>query len=416
MNREYSQNPSLIKGLTIWRGARIATMDSTLTQDYGLLEGHDLLVKDREIVALLPEGSYELPQDALVHDLEGLLLTPGLIDCHTHLVFGGNRAKEWEMRQNGVPYSEIAAQGGGINSTVRETRHADFNSLYDRALPRMIALAADGVTTLESKTGYGLNLEDERKQLAVSKKLGESYPIEIVPTLLSAHAIPPEYAGKGDAYIDLVCQEILPRLWQEEGFEAVDVFCESVGFTLAQTQKVFEAAKSLDIPVKGHMEQMSNLGGSELIAQYEGLSVDHVEFLDEAAIKAISQSGTVATLLPLAYYFLRETQKPPIELLRKYNVPMAVSTDYNPGTSPFTSLRLAMNAACVLFGLTPQEVMAGVTVNAAKALNRQMTHGQIKAGFVANFVAWDVVDPVEIFYEVGYNPLVYRVFEGKVTH
>ena len=411
-----SQQLHLMKGITIWRGAKIATMDPSLPQDYGLLEGYDLVTKDDEIIALLPEDSYKVPEDALIYQLDDLLITPGLIDCHTHIVFGGNRAKEWELRQNGMPYAEIAAKGGGINSTVKNTREASFNELYDRAYPRMAALAEDGVTTLESKTGYGLNLESERKQLAVSKKLGETYPIEVVPTLLSAHAIPPEYRDRGNEYIDLVCEEILPTLWAEKSFEAVDVFCESVGFTLEQTKQVFEAATALNIPVKGHMEQMSNLGGSKLIAEYKGLSVDHIEFLDEAAIKAISQSGTVATLLPLAFYFLRETQKPPIELLRQYNVPMAISTDYNPGTSPFTSLRLAMNAACVLFGLTPQEVMAGVTRNAAKALNREKSHGQIRSGFVANFVVWDVDNPVEIFYEIGYNPLVHRVFQGNITH
>lgn len=280
---------------------------------------------------------------------------------------------------------------------------------------RIQAFAAEGVTTIESKTGYGLNLEDERKQLAVSRRLGETYPIEVVRTLLAAHAVPLEYRGREDAYIDLVCDTILPTLLSEEGFDAVDVFCESVGFTLAQTERVFAAAKKQGIPIKGHMEQMSNLGGSALVAKYQGLSVDHIEFLDEPAIQAMAASGTVATLLPLAYYFLRETQKPPIELLRKYQIPMAVSTDYNPGTSPFTSLRLAMNAACVLFGLTPQEAMAGVTFNAAKALNLGQTHGQIKQGFSANFIAWDVLDPVEIFYEVGYNPLVHRVFKGNLV-
>lgn len=405
---------ALTSNMTIWRGARIATMDRTQVADYGLLENHDLITEGDKIIAILPVGSYHTPEGAMVHQLDNLLITPGLIDCHTHIVFGGNRAKEWEMRQNGVPYAEIAAQGGGINSTVEATRIAPEEILYQKARKRMQALAEDGVTTLESKTGYGLDLANERKQLAVSARLGRDYPIEIATTLLSAHAVPLEYKDRADEYIDLVCNEILPTLWKEHQFEAVDVFCESVGFTLEQTQKVFEAAKALGIPVKGHMEQMSNLGGSELIAQYNGLSVDHIEFLDEAAIKAISQSGTVATLLPLAFYFLRETQKPPIELLRQYNVPMAVSTDYNPGTSPFTSLRLAMNAACVFFGLTPQEVMAGVTCNAAQALGRGETHGQIKPGFVANLAIWDVKDPVEIFYEVGYNPLAYRVFRGEM--
>lgn len=411
---------SLTGDITIWRGGRIATMDPHHHAEYGLVEGHDLITSGAHIVGVYPENSYEVPANAKIYELAGALVTPGFIDCHTHLVFGGNRAKEWEMRQNGVPYTQIAAEGGGINSTVRATREATFDALYEKAYPRMLALAQEGVTTIESKSGYGLNLEDERKQLLVSKKLGEAYPIEIAPTLLSAHAIPPEYMNadgtdRGDEYITLVCDEILPTLWSEGLFEAVDVFCESVGFTLAQTKRVFEAATKLHIPVKGHMEQLSNLGGSELIAQYQGWSVDHIEFLDEPAIKALSESGTVATLLPLAFYFLRETQKPPIALLRQYGVPMAVSTDYNPGTSPFTSLRFAMNAACVFFGLTPEEVMAGVTRNAAKALGREATHGQIKSGFIANFAIWNVQDPVEIFYEVGYNPLQQRVYEGNIT-
>lgn len=400
---------------TIWTNGRLMTMDANIDQEYGLLDQHDIITQDDQIIAILPSATYTKPADAITIDLANRLVTPGFIDCHTHLVFGGNRAKEWEMRLNGVPYIEIAKQGGGINSTVRNTRELSEQALYDLAFPRMLSLANEGVTTIESKSGYGLDLDNERKQLKVSQDLAKNYPIEIASTLLSAHAVPPEYKDKADEYIDLICETIMPTLWQEGLYEAVDVFCESVGFSLEQTKKVFDRAKELDIPVKGHMEQMSNLGGSELIAKYNGLSVDHIEFLDEAAIKAISQSGTVATLLPLAFYFLRETQKPPIDLLRQYKVPMAISTDFNPGTSPFTSLRFAMNAASVQFGLTPLEVMEGVTKNAAQALGRKDTHGQLKPNFVANFAIWNVQNPVEIFYELGHNPLVHRVFHGKIT-
>lgn len=400
---------------TIWTNGRLMTMDANIDQEYGLLDQHDIITQDDQIIAILPSATYTKPADAITIDLANSLVTPGFIDCHTHLVFGGNRAKEWEMRLNGVPYIEIAKQGGGINSTVRNTRELSEQALYDLAFPRMLSLANEGVTTIESKSGYGLDLDNERKQLKVSQDLAKNYPIEIASTLLSAHAVPPEYKDKADEYIDLICETIMPTLWQEGLYEAVDVFCESVGFSLEQTKKVFDRAKALGIPVKGHMEQMSNLGGSELIAKYNGLSVDHIEFLDEAAIKAISQSGTVATLLPLAFYFLRETQKPPIDLLRQYKVPMAISTDFNPGTSPFTSLRFAMNAASVQFGLTPLEVMEGVTKNAAQALGRKDTHGQLKPNFVANFAIWNVQNPVEIFYELGHNPLVHRVFHGKIT-
>ncbi|GAA5096485.1 imidazolonepropionase [Wohlfahrtiimonas larvae] len=401
---------------TIWTNGRLMTMDSTIDHEYGLLDQHDIITHNDQIIAVLPSTSYTKPIDATIVDLENHLVTPGFIDCHTHLVFGGNRAKEWEMRLNGVPYIEIAQQGGGINSTVRNTRELSEQALYKLAFPRMQSLANEGVTTIESKSGYGLDLENERKQLKVSQDLAKNYPIEIASTLLSAHAVPPEYKDKADEYIDLICETIMPTLWQEGLYEAVDVFCESVGFSLEQTKKVFDRAKELGIPVKGHMEQMSNLGGSKLIAQYNGLSVDHIEFLDESAIKAISQSGTVATLLPLAFYFLRETQKPPIALLRQYKVPMAISTDFNPGTSPFTSIRFAMNAASVQFGLTPLEVMEGVTRNAAQALGRQHTHGQLKQDFVANFAVWNVQNPVEIFYELGHNPLVHRVFHGKIAN
>ena len=389
-------------------------MNPCITSPYGLLQDHDLVVRDDKILALLPQHSYD-EGECLVVDAKNALITPGLIDCHTHLVFAGNRATEWEERLNGTPYAEIAKKGGGINSTVRATRLASADELFDLATNRLSALIQEGVTTVEAKSGYGLSLEHESKQLNVVKQLGQTHPVEMVPTLLSAHAVPPEFIGRADEYVDEVCTHIMPTLWQQGLFEAVDVFCENVGFSLEQTQKVFQAASMLGIPVKGHTEQLSNLGGSELVAQFDGLSVDHIEYLDEAGVLALKNTRTVATLLPLAFYFLKETQKPPVALLRQHGIPMAISTDFNPGTSPFASLRLAMNMASVQFGLTPEEVLSGVTIHAAQALGREATHGQIDRGFYADFVLWDVDHPVEIFYELGRNPLQKRVFRGEVS-
>lgn len=399
----------------VWTNSRIATMDPTRDDNYGLLESHDLVTKGDKIVAIVPQNSYKSTIETQKIDLQNALITPGFIDCHTHLVFGGNRAKEWEMRLNGVPYVDIAKNGGGINSTVQATRNTSEEELYQQAYKRMLSLANEGVTTIEAKSGYGLDLINERKQLNIYRTLSNNFPIEIISTLLSAHAVPSEYKGRDDEYIDLICKEILPTLWKEGLFEAVDVFCENVGFTLAQTKKVYDAAEALGIPIKGHMEQLSNLGGSALVAKYNGLSVDHIEFLAESEIQELAKTRTVATLLPLAFYFLRETKKPPVDLLRQYNIPIAISTDFNPGTSPFASIRLAMNAACVQFGLTPLEAVVGVTRNAAQALNRENTLGQLRVGYTANFAVWDVKEPVEIFYELGHNPLIHRIFNGQIT-
>ena len=405
----------LKKGDTIWTNARVATMDDS-QPGYGLIIDHDLIIREDQILALVPSHTINYPPSTEITDTRNALIIPGFIDCHTHLVFGGNRAKEWEMRLNGMPYVDIANKGGGINSTVKATRNASEAELYEITKQRLQALIDEGVTTVESKSGYGLDLKNERKQLIVSKKLEQNFPVEIVNTLLSAHTIPPEYQNKGDEYIQLICDEIMPMLWKEGLFEAIDVFCENVGFTYNQTKTLFEHAKKLGIPVKGHTDQLSNLGGSGLVAEYNGLSVDHIEYLDEENIKKLSKARTVATLLPLAFYFLREPQKPPVDLLRKYKIPIAVATDLNPGTSPFASIRMAMNAACVQFGLTPLEALQGVTKNAAKALNRENTHGQIKPGYIANFCIWDVEEPVEIFYELGKNPLIHRIYKGKITH
>lgn len=399
---------------TIWRNGRLATMDTERGSPYGMVDDHALVVRQGRILDIVPASSLNAAHRNIV-DLQGRLVTPGLIDCHTHLIFGGTRAGEWEQRLNGVSYQQISAQGGGINATVAATRTASEDELLAIARARMARLLQEGVTLLEVKSGYGLNFATEEKMLRVAAALAHENRVEISPTLLAAHATPAEYRDDPDGYITLVCESILPGLWAKGLFESVDLFCESVGFNLAQSERVFQAAQALGIPVKGHVEQLSLLGGAQLVSRYQGLSADHIEYLDEAGVAAMSRSGTVGVLLPGAFYFLKETQRPPVALLRHYGVPMAVATDFNPGTSPFISLHLAMNMACVQFGLTPEEAWAGVTRHAARALGRQTTHGQLKAGYVADFAVWDAELPVEILYEPGRNPLCHRVFRGEVT-
>jgi imidazolonepropionase len=398
----------------IWHNARLATFDPKQPQPYGLVEHHALIVREGRIVGIIPESSLGSIKGKRI-DLQGRLVTPGLIDCHTHLVFGGSRATEWEQRLNGVSYQTISANGGGINSTVQATRAASEEELTRLAQQRLERLMREGVTTVEIKSGYGLDAENESKMLRVTQQLAQNNAVEISPTLLAAHAIPAEYKGRADDYITLVCEDIMPTLWQEGLFESVDAFCENVGFTPEQTERVFCAAQVLNIPVKGHVEQLSSLGGAQLVSQYKGLSADHIEYLSEEGVAAMADSGTVAVLLPGAFYFLNEMQKPPVDALRRHRVPMAVATDYNPGTSPFASLHLAMNMACVKFGLTPEEAWTGVTRHAARALGRQDSHGQLAAGFVADFVIWDAEHPVEMVYEPGRNPLWQRVFRGEVS-
>lgn len=398
----------------IWHNARLATFDPNHAQPYGLLEHHALVVRDGRIVEILPESALASRKGKRI-DLQGRLVTPGLIDCHTHLVFGGSRATEWEQRLNGVSYQTISANGGGINATVQSTRAASEDELIRLAQQRLTRLMREGVTTVEVKSGYGLDMANERKMLHVAQHLAATNAIDISPTLLAAHAIPTEYKGRGEDYITLVCEDIMPTLWQEGLFETVDAFCENVGFSPEQTDRVFSAAQVLNIPIKGHVEQLSSLGGAQLVSSYKGRSADHIEYLTEDGVAAMADSGTVAVLLPGAFYFLNETQKPPVDMLRRYKVPMAVATDYNPGTSPFSSLHLTMNMACVKFGLTPEEAWAGVTRHAARALGREHSHGQLAVGFVADFAIWDAEHPVEMVYEPGRNPLWQRVFRGEVT-
>lgn len=359
----------------------------------------------------LPHVYRQLP----THDGQGALVTPGLVDCHTHLVYGGQRANEFAMRLAGASYEEVARAGGGIVSSVKATRLASEEALFDAAVPRLQALLAEGVCAIEIKSGYGLSLEHERKQLRVARRLGEVFGLTVCTTFLGAHALPPEYAGRSDDYIRLVCEEMLPALAAEGLVDAVDVFCESIGFTLAQTEHVFQAAKALGLPVKLHAEQLSDMGGSALAARYGALSCDHIEHLSAEGIVAMRQAGTVAVLLPGAYYTLRDTHMPPIAALRAAGVPMAVSTDHNPGTSPVLSLVLMMNMACTLFRLTVPEALAGVTRHAAQALDLQATHGSITVGRPANFVLWPVGDVAEIAYWLGQRPACSVVRQGRLA-
>lgn len=350
-------------------------------------------------------------------DLQSKLLLPGLIDCHTHLVYAGSRANEFEMRLNGVPYEEIAKQGGGILSTVHATRAATEEQLIELALPRLDGLLASGVTSIEVKSGYGLTLDDEIKMLRAAKALEQERKVKITTTLLAAHALPPEFKDRADDYIQHICDDIIPLVAEEKLATSVDVFCESIGFNLAQTERVFEAAKKHGLHVKGHTEQLSDLGGTALTTQYNGLSADHIEYLDEIGVRALANSSTVATLLPGAFYFLRETQLPPINLLRTHKVPMAIATDINPGTSPFADLTLMMNMACTLFRLTPQEALRGVTQNAAKALGYGESRGVIEVGYDADFSIWDIEHPADLSYQVGAKRLVGRIVNGEyVSH
>ncbi|EKO3847650.1 imidazolonepropionase [Vibrio harveyi] len=350
-------------------------------------------------------------------DLQNRLLLPGLIDCHTHLVYAGNRANEFEMRLNDVPYETIAKQGGGILSTVYATRTATKEQLIELALPRLDGLIASGVTSIEVKSGYGLTLDDEIKMLRAAKALEHERKVKITTTLLAAHALPPEYKDCADDYIQHICDDIIPLVAQENLASSVDVFCESIGFTLEQTERVFQSATQHGLRVKGHTEQLSMLGGTALTAQYNGLSADHIEYLDEQGVIALANSPTVATLLPGAYYFLRETQLPPIDLLREHKVPMAIATDINPGTSPFADLTLMMNMACTLFRLTPQEALRGVTQNAAKALGYGESRGVIDIGCDADFSIWDIEHPADLSYQVGAKRLVGRIVNGEyVSH
>jgi imidazolonepropionase len=398
--------------LQLWTHARIATMAQAADAPYGWLEDGALAVEDGRIAWVGPSESVPATMRAgSVHDAQGALITPGLIDCHTHLVYAGDRAGEFEARLQGASYEDIARAGGGIVSTVKATRAADEDSLLAQSLRRLRPLLAEGVTTIEIKSGYGLAEDAEAKCLRVARKLGAQERVDVRTTFLGAHAIPPEFAGRADDYITLVCA-MLPRLHAQGLVDAVDAFCETIAFTPAQTRRVFDAARALGLPVKLHAEQLSDSGGAELAAGYGALSGDHLEWLSESGARAMARAGTVAVLLPGAFYFLRETRLPPVDLLRRHGVPIAISTDCNPGSSPCTSLLLMLNMACTLFRLTPEEALAGVTRHAARALGLA-DRGVLAPGLRADFVLWDARSPAELAYAIGLNPRRATFVEGQ---
>ena len=392
----------------LWINARLATM----VDGCGIIEQGAVGIKDGRIAWV---GTMKtLKGDASeVHDAKQAWITPGLIDCHTHLVYAGNRAEEFAMRLAGKSYADIAKEGGGILSTVKATRAASEEALYAASEKRLRPFVNEGVTTIEIKSGYGLDAKNEIKMLRVARKLAEHYPISIRTTFLGAHTIPPEFKGKADEYIDAVCNDMLPMIAKEKLADAVDGFCETIAFSPVQIAKVFEAAKKHGLAVKLHAEQLSDQGGAKLAAGYKALSADHLEFVSEDGIKAMAKSGTVAVLLPGAFYMLKETHKPPVELLRKHGVAIAIASDCNPGTSPVNSLLLMLNMGCLLFGLTPEEALAGVTRNAALALGIDDKVGTLETGKIADMVLWDIASPVELSYRLGYNPCIGTVKQGK---
>ena len=368
---------------------------------YSSIESAAIVTLAQHIHWIGAEKDVPVDDYAEIIDLNGAWVTPGLIDCHTHSVFGGNRSVEFEKRLQGVSYAEIAASGGGIASTVRATREASEEQLLASALKRIRCMLKDGVTTIEIKSGYGLDYSNERKMLRVIRQVAQTLPMTVKSTCLAAHALPPEYQDQSDAYIEHICTEMLPKLHQEGLVDAVDAFCEHLAFSPAQVERVFKTAQALNLPVKLHAEQLSSLGGSTLAARYHALSADHLEYMTEADAKAMAASGTVAVLLPGAFYFLRETKYPPLDSLQQHGVRIALSSDLNPGTSPALSLRLMLNMGSTLFRLTPEQALAGVTTHAAYALGLQDTHGTLEQGKVADFIAWDIEHPSEIVYWLG---------------
>jgi imidazolonepropionase len=387
----------------LYTNAKICTMADG---KYNIIE-HGMIGISDERVAFIGTSA-QLPPNAQhtqIYDLKGKLVTPAFIDCHTHLIYGGNRAAEFEQRLTGVSYEDIARQGGGIMSTVNATRTSSEDELYESALKRLNILRREGIVAFEIKSGYGLDLETERKMLRVATRLRDKTSLTIKRTFLGAHALPPEYKNRADEYINYVCNTIMPALHEDNLIDAVDVFCENIAFNIEQTKHVFEAAKKLNLPVKIHAEQLSNMGGTKCAAEYNALSADHIEYLDAEGVGAMSQTNMIATILPGAFYTLHETQKPPIDLLRQHNVPMALATDHNPGSSPTLSLLLMMNMGCTCFQMTPEETLAGTTINAAKALDIHHDYGSLENGKKAHFIIWDdLIEPAELSYRFGYTP------------
>lgn len=381
---------------------------------HGLIADGALRIESGRIAWVGPARDYVAKPGEEQVDLEGRLITPGLIDCHTHLIYAGNRAGEWGRRLEGASYEEIAREGGGIASTVSATRAAGHAELLETAGARLRTLAAEGVTTVEVKSGYGLDQNTELRMLRVARELGTASGVDVIATFLGAHAIPPEYAGRREAYVRLIIEEMLPAVAREGLADAVDAYCEGVAFTTAEVRAIFERARALGLPLRLHAEQFSDSGGAAMAARLQALSCDHLEYLDEAGIDAMAAAGTVAVLAPGAWYYLRETRKPPVEALRAAGVPMAVSTDHNPGTSPMLSLLAAMNMACVLFGLSPEEALRGATLNAARALGLG-DRGSVEPGKLADLAVWDVHSPEELSYALGHNPCR-QVFKAGVPH
>jgi imidazolonepropionase len=397
---------------TIWRNARLATFAEG-APGLGVVERGAVVARAGRIAFAGPDEDAPAPAGARVVDCEGRWITPGLIDCHTHLVYAGSRAAEFEARLKGASYEEIARAGGGIVSTVRATREASEDALVRQALPRLDALIAEGVTTVEIKSGYGLDLTTERKMLRAARRLAAARPVAVCATFLGAHAFPPDFAGDREQYVAEVADVMLPALAAEGLVDAVDGFCETIAFSREEIRRVFSRAKSLGLPVKLHAEQLSNSGGAALAAEFGALSAEHLEYANADDAAAMARAGVVATLLPGAFYTLRETKAPPIELFRRYGVRMAVSTDCNPGTSPMTSLLLALNMAATLFRLTVGECLAGVTLNAARALGCEAETGSLEPGKWADLAIWDIERPAELVHRLGFNPLHARVWRGQ---
>ncbi len=400
----------------VWINVNLATFDPAVSDPYGLKHHCALGIHSGKIARI--ESMSEVTATRLPYDVidgHNGWLTPGLIDCHTHLVFGGHRAQEFELRLKGVPYEQIAAQGGGILATARATRVRSKEQLIKSALPRIKALTTEGVTLIEIKSGYGLNLTDEIKMLEVAKELRNRHSVKIINTLLVANALPPEYAGRTDEYVDMICQQLIPELAEKKLAEAVDVNCENVAFTMTHRARIFQAAIDHGLPTKCHTEQFKENGGASLAAQMNALSCDHLQHISEQGIVDMAESGSIAVLLPGSYYFMRSQTVPPVELLRQYQVPIALATDTNPGTSPLASIRMMMNMGCIFFELTPAEALAGVTVNAARALGIADHYGSLEEDKVADFCLWDIDHPNELAYQLGHCPLRQRVVDGVIS-
>lgn len=403
-------------GVTLWHNAQIATMNLGSTA-YGMLDHAAIAVKDGIICWI--GNNKEIPQQYLSEqvttlDCHGQLITPGLVDCHTHLIYGGNRATEFEQRLIGASYADIAKAGGGILSTVSATRAASADELLASATQRLLPFMNEGVTTVEIKSGYGLNLADEMKMLHVGRLLNENLSIDVLTTFLGAHATPPEFKDDNDAYIDYLCTDVLPQVASTGLADAVDGFCEHIAFTPAQIEKVFDVAQQLQLPIKLHAEQLSDLKGAIMASKRGALSVDHIEYLQDNDVATLANNNTTAVLLPGAYYFLNETQLPPIDALRQHGVPIAIASDSNPGSSPVSSLLLMLNMACTLFKLTPEESLAGVTRNAALALGIDDRVGTLKVGMQADMVLWNISNPAELSYRLGGNPASKVMYKGII--